>query len=623
MAIEWNPKWGRAIGNLESRGSGGYDAIGPKTKKGNRAYGKYQVMDFNIPSWTKKHLGKSLTPAEFLANPEAQDAVFRGEFGNYVNKYGNPQDAASMWFTGKPLKVGANRTDILGTSGQGYVNKFNKELGLMANYKNKEIDLNAPMRVVGGQVRNYSKVGAPLGSKAIDNLDAGRLRPVRRSERLADLFAAQKPKTLLERFGIQKMDEDADGEAGQRFFNRDTFLNFLGGIGAVAASTPQARARAQATVEGRQARAQRNKTAEYLAEIGEDDLAEAVIKGSITGADAMQRVFNERDREYKAQQEEAIYQRDRRDAQTDYERDRADTIEDREAGYERGDVIYTRERQDALEDLATDMDFQERMLGLRTANAQELEKYKEELLRSRPITPYQRLQTNIALEQIKLNEDRLAEQALVNDANIAQKNATTEQLQLENEALRLENENAANPPAPIESSVEGPIVDPINIDTAAAGDPFGVGQRLLDVVRTNLLGMKGSSLLTEQSNLNAIDQLVRAGLSRNISDRGSVYSSQMLDRLLPSVGDSDAKMESKISDLIPILQQQLDLARDVVRNDVGSASQKGAARQVQAAFPDLIEALKLSQGTSTGLLPVPLDEDSKAVMDAADAIVGD
>ena len=80
--VNWNPAWAKAIANIESRGSGGYSAIGPKTKKGNRAYGKYQVMDFNIPSWTKKHLGKSFTPAQFLASPQAQDAVFRGEFGS-------------------------------------------------------------------------------------------------------------------------------------------------------------------------------------------------------------------------------------------------------------------------------------------------------------------------------------------------------------------------------------------------------------------------------------------------------------------------------------------------------------------------------------------------------------
>ena len=126
MAID---DWARAIASIESAGSGGYSALGPVTQKGNRAYGKYQVMDFNIGPWTEKYLGKRLTPQEFLASPEAQEAVFRGEFGGNVEKYGSPQEAASVWFTGQPMSRGANRKDILGTTGSGYIAKFNRALG--------------------------------------------------------------------------------------------------------------------------------------------------------------------------------------------------------------------------------------------------------------------------------------------------------------------------------------------------------------------------------------------------------------------------------------------------------------------------------------------------------------
>ena len=121
--------WANAIASIESAGSGDYSALGPITAKGNRAYGRYQVMDFNIGPWTEKHFGRRLTPEEFLASKEAQDAVFAGEFGGNVEKYGNPQDAASVWFTGKPVATGGNRKDILGTTGSGYVNKFNEALG--------------------------------------------------------------------------------------------------------------------------------------------------------------------------------------------------------------------------------------------------------------------------------------------------------------------------------------------------------------------------------------------------------------------------------------------------------------------------------------------------------------
>jgi hypothetical protein len=114
-----------AIRSIES--SGNYGSLGPTTRRGDRAYGAYQVMGSNIPSWTAKHYGQPLTPQQFLNNKEAQDAVFNGEFGGYVNKHGNPQDAASMWFTGRPLAQGGNSNDGYITGNQ-YVDRFNKAL---------------------------------------------------------------------------------------------------------------------------------------------------------------------------------------------------------------------------------------------------------------------------------------------------------------------------------------------------------------------------------------------------------------------------------------------------------------------------------------------------------------
>lgn len=120
------PSYADAISGVESGGK--YELMGPVTN-GDRAYGKYQVMGANIPQWTKEALGTSMTPEQFLANPQAQDAVFNKRFGGYVQKYGNPQDAAAAWFTGGPLKGNEGKTDVLGTTAQGYVDKFNKGLG--------------------------------------------------------------------------------------------------------------------------------------------------------------------------------------------------------------------------------------------------------------------------------------------------------------------------------------------------------------------------------------------------------------------------------------------------------------------------------------------------------------
>lgn len=111
-----------AIKSIES--SGNYQAQGPVTASGDRAYGAYQVMGANIGPWTEKHLGKRMTAQEFLADPSAQDTVFDAEFGSYVSKHGNAQDAASMWFSGRPLAKAGNASDGMTTVPE-YVKKFN------------------------------------------------------------------------------------------------------------------------------------------------------------------------------------------------------------------------------------------------------------------------------------------------------------------------------------------------------------------------------------------------------------------------------------------------------------------------------------------------------------------
>lgn len=125
-----------SIASIESAGSKQpYQSLGPVVKSGDRAYGKYQVMGSNIGPWTQEILGRSMTPEEFLANPEAQEKVFEGKFGQYVQKTGNPRDAASMWFTGRPAAQAPNaraqdaQGRPLGITGQQYVDRFSAGIG--------------------------------------------------------------------------------------------------------------------------------------------------------------------------------------------------------------------------------------------------------------------------------------------------------------------------------------------------------------------------------------------------------------------------------------------------------------------------------------------------------------
>lgn len=107
----------RGVARVESGGD--YGAIGPEVKRKSgvdHAYGKYQVMGANIPSWTKQALGRSLTPQEFLADKDAQEAVFEDQFKRNISKYGSLEDAVSVWFSGRPLaqatKAGARDVNM-------------------------------------------------------------------------------------------------------------------------------------------------------------------------------------------------------------------------------------------------------------------------------------------------------------------------------------------------------------------------------------------------------------------------------------------------------------------------------------------------------------------------------
>ncbi|TIU02338.1 MAG: hypothetical protein E5W43_00920 [Mesorhizobium sp.] len=121
-------QYASAIKAIESAGSGGYSALGPLLKSGDQALGAYQIMASNLPSWSQAALGRSVSRSEFMSSPGVQDAIFNHQFGSYLSKYGNPQDAASAWFTGGPLSSGAGKMDVLGTTGSKYVDKFNAAL---------------------------------------------------------------------------------------------------------------------------------------------------------------------------------------------------------------------------------------------------------------------------------------------------------------------------------------------------------------------------------------------------------------------------------------------------------------------------------------------------------------
>lgn len=118
-----------AIKAIESGGR--YDIVGATHPRYGRALGAYQIMESNLPIWSREALGRVVTPEEFLRSPEIQDAIFDHRFGGYIDRFGRPEDAASAWLTGQPYSrmKGRSTADVHGTNADKYVAMFNKHLG--------------------------------------------------------------------------------------------------------------------------------------------------------------------------------------------------------------------------------------------------------------------------------------------------------------------------------------------------------------------------------------------------------------------------------------------------------------------------------------------------------------
>jgi hypothetical protein len=124
--------WGArsaAIGGIETGGEKNpYATVGKAQTKYGNALGRYGVMTVNVAPWTKAAIGEALTPEQFLANPQAQDAVFKHRFGQYVARYGE-EGAARAWFGGaaninKPHLTDAYERLSIGDYGKDYLKRL-------------------------------------------------------------------------------------------------------------------------------------------------------------------------------------------------------------------------------------------------------------------------------------------------------------------------------------------------------------------------------------------------------------------------------------------------------------------------------------------------------------------
>ena len=86
-------------------------------------------MPGNLPEWSRLALGRVVTEEEFMENPEIQDTIFFDQMMRNYRRHGSWEDAASVWFTGRPAREGARASDG-GLTGSQYVNRFTNRFNL-------------------------------------------------------------------------------------------------------------------------------------------------------------------------------------------------------------------------------------------------------------------------------------------------------------------------------------------------------------------------------------------------------------------------------------------------------------------------------------------------------------
>jgi hypothetical protein len=117
-------KYAAAIRKIESTGR--YH-ITVNAGRGRTALGAYQILDTNLPAWSRAALGRKVGRAEFLSSPHVQDAIFHHRFGQYVRRHG-PHGAARAWLGGEGAARGKGRgADRFGTTPSSYASKFIRE----------------------------------------------------------------------------------------------------------------------------------------------------------------------------------------------------------------------------------------------------------------------------------------------------------------------------------------------------------------------------------------------------------------------------------------------------------------------------------------------------------------
>lgn len=239
-----------------------------------------------------KGLGRTLQTQEFRdGQMRTEDASFR----SYENPAQSFDDYASLMLRSsryEPVRAAQGlEAQIAAMAASGYATDPNYGQKLMSIAS--KIDLDDPSVIADDAMRAIGK--QPLGVRPPPR--RGILAPTQTAEtETAPMMQEERPRGLLESLGIQRMEEGAEGETGQRFFQRDSFKDTAATLaqGFAALGSNPAVQKFAADVSGQRTEAKaKNKTIEYLRRSGRNDLADAVESGSLGARDAAGILFSQ------------------------------------------------------------------------------------------------------------------------------------------------------------------------------------------------------------------------------------------------------------------------------------------------------------------------------------------
>ena len=130
---------------LKSQESGGdHSAVNPDTG----ALGFYQIMPGNLPSWSKAALGREVSPAEFLNDPDLQHQVAYFQIENQCGPEAKvAQDqrdfikrCASQWYSGRPDLCDSTRPQPSGNNVYPSISEYCNAIADKAEYMGLEAE---------------------------------------------------------------------------------------------------------------------------------------------------------------------------------------------------------------------------------------------------------------------------------------------------------------------------------------------------------------------------------------------------------------------------------------------------------------------------------------------------